>query len=333
MGIFQIFTLTHTHTYKQDPMVSTSAVSTATNKYNLGDIHRLRRARQSGGYHPGSDITASIWQIIQQSTIQHQLNSTHDMYNETRQNATVGSRGMTPIISTKKKTKNPYNPALTFTDDATIRDIFLRKYVPLPPTELDHDYYLFQKDINIFERSVTNLSELRRPKRWCKYAMSDGIIRFGCISKHPLHRSIPGWLVDVMNVRKRKPAALLWCTDVRGVNNHLGAVCNLINLHHLFQRIECINGDNFTAILAHLTVLSTVSLNPINRRGMKYPNNAVSSRTFEDVKRSLLQLSKTRTEKWRDGNIDYLDTFFIRLMTVMPHKIGTNSFDLMIKTT
>lgn len=301
-----------------------------------GDISRLHRARLAGGYHPGSDITASTWQVIQHSTIQHQLNSTHDMY---RQFTSMPIPARSGCVSAKKTKRsiNPYDPALrTLTEgdprEPSVCQMFLRRYTPLPPGEGDDDYAPFRKDVDIFDKSVTNLSELRRPRRWCKYAMSDGIIRFGCIQKHPLYKCIPGWLVDAINVRTRKGTALLWCTDVRGVNLYLGSVCSLINLHHLFQRIESVNHDNFTTILAHLTVLSTVPLNPINRRGMKYPNNAISARTFEDVKRSLLQLSRTTK---RDNNnkdlLDSLDTFFARLMMVMPHKIGTNSFDLIIQ--
>lgn len=103
--------------------------------------------------------------------------------------------------------------------------------------------------------------------------------------------------------------------------------------------------DSFTSVLVHLTVLSNNSLNPINRHGLKYSAFARSSRTFENVKRSLFQivskekLKQRKRRKLRDiknkineGDVadHHLQSFATRVMMVMPHKIGTNFFGLIL---
>lgn len=284
---------------------------------------RLALARRLGGHQPGTDVTASLWQVIQHTTIQHQLNATHEMYNwrsAKEEKKTNWRRGGSTCP------KNVYGPIMETLKRKPVLDRgqlfqFLRWYVPTPPAKDGR----FLTDVNIFDKSLTNLCELRRAKVWCKYMLTDGIIRYGCIQKHPLYNGCPGWLMDILELRRRgRNLALLWCTDIRGVNDHMGSVCSLINLHHLFQRIERVHGDNFTALLAHLTVLSTAALNPINRRGLKYPSSSISSRTFENVRRSLLR-------KCNNNETDTLVSYFTRIMMVMPHKIGTNFMDLVIE--
>lgn len=212
--------------------------------------------------------------------------------------------------------------------EAHLRE-WMRTYVPPhpPAADEDDDVTAFGEETDVFDESVGNLVELRRVKEWAKYMLSDGVVRYGTVHRHPLYNACPGWLVDVLHRRREAPElALVWCTDVRGVDHHLGGTCSLINLHHLFRRLERGGKSNFTAIVAHLTVLSTAALNPINRRGMKYPASGVTARTFEDVKRSL-ESTRTAKEEIRDD----LEAFLTRIMLVLPHRVGTNSFDVMMR--
>ena len=279
-----------------------------------------KSSSQFGSYYePGIDVTASLWQIIQHSTIQHQLDSSHIMYSNSNNNNNNNNNSSNNHQYYQKRTKEIgcYEFALRMLKwrssillvlpETIVR--FFEVYVPIPPLS----DFSFRKDVDMFDKSITNLYELRCPKRWCKYMLTDGVIRYGCIQKHPnssLMTSsfsvLPGWLVDAINIFKRKKKqinslnleknndlglGLVWCTDVRGVSNYMGSVCSLINLHHLFQRFEYIHQDNFTVVLAHMTVLSTAPLNSITRRGLHYPMTAISSRTFEDIRRSLLKLT------------------------------------------
>ena len=242
----------------------------------------------------------------------------------------------------KKKKSSLYTDAVLSVCRSLRPPSFIREFLtayspPVPSLEY------IRNEVDVFDESVNHLMDLRHVKRWAKYKLSDGLIRYGTVHRHPLYNALPGWLVDVLWLRRQNPdLALLWCTDIRGVNEHLGSLCNLINLHGLFRRVEG-GGNNFTGILIHMTVLSTMSLNPINRRGMKYPHSEVASRTFENIKRLLMGLknNKTTTEKKKGRkrkkrpihNIllhDDLSSFFTRIMTVLPPRVGTNYFDIIL---
>ena len=263
-------------------------------------------------YEPGADVTSFLWQNLQQNTIQQQLNATHDMYQR--------RASPPPNHPPRKSTKMwLYNGAVKF----LLNEKYLMAYVP--PISREEI-----KTSNLFDDSLTNLLELRKVKLWARYMLSDGVIRYGTIQKHPLYNRCPGWLMDVLwHQRRNGNLTLVWCTDIRGVEKYLGALCSTINLHHLFQRLERKDRNNYTAILLQMTILSTESLNPINRQGIKFPQSAVTGCTFENIKRSLSSMKKRKNKKkeYRDG----ASAPFTRLMLVLPNRIGTNYFDLKLK--
>ena len=280
-------------------------------------------------YEPGSDITSFLWQYLQQNTIQEQLNRTHDMYQNHHR---IGQQQPPPPPSTQKKKYWLYTEAVkqaASSSSPKAVEKYLTAYVPPVPREDVN----FLNDVTVFDDSLTNLMELRRVKLWAKYMLSDGVIRYGTIQTHPLYNVCPGWLMDVLwHQKQKKNLTLVWCTDIRGVNEYLGSLCSTINLHHLFRRLEKKDRNNYSAILLQMTVLSTEALNPINRRGIKFPQAAVTACTFENIKRSLSAMKKKKKKKINTV-VEYKDNVaapFTRLMLAMPVPIGTNYFDIKI---
>lgn len=249
---------------------------------------------------------------MQNTTIQHRLNAAHHMKVEVRRRQ--------HYYSSSKKFYYVYEPLISFLqqDRREYNYNILDMYVPVPPNLYEN------VDLHVFDECITHLLDLRKSKVWVKYMMSDNVVRCGTIQKHPVYTSLPGWLVDVLRLRRYKRLTLVWCTDLRGVDQYLGSLCSVINLHHLLRRLERQNGDNYTAILLQMTVLSTHSLNPVNRRGFKYPACGMTACTFEDVRRSLLKTQKN------EARYDALEAPFTRIICAIPHKVGTNFFDVVV---
>lgn len=272
-------------------------------------------------------MTAFLWQT-QTTPIQHKLNASHHLgggggssSNGIATASGSGGGGTNNNNITKKK-EDVYYPLIEKLKKKDKKNFFplINTYSPFLSLSNISD----KNDINIFDECITNLTDLRRIKVWAKYMMSDNIVRFGTVQKHPVYTALPGWLVDVLNLRRqRRDLIFLWCTDLRGVDQCLGSLCSIINLHYLLRRLEKKTGDNFTALLLQMTVLSTISTNPINRRGLKFPSNGMTSCTFEDIRRSIMKNNKK-------GSYDKLESMFTRIACVVPHKVGTNYFDLMM---
>lgn len=168
--------------------------------------------------------------------------------------------------------------------------------------------------------NLGNYMDIRKNKDWVIYVMSDLIERRGPINPHPIYNKIPGWLFDAIQISAREQKYLIYSTDVRGANEWLGQFCSLINLHNLFSvNLETQQGMNCTAMLIHLAgILSTRPLNSINRQGMSYPNSILQKTTFESVNKFLSKV---------DG-FDNLSSFISSTIACLPHKTGTNSFDV-----
>ena len=89
---------------------------------------------------------------------------------------------------------------------------------------------------------------------------------------------------------------------------------------HLLSLIEINQNTNYTALLLHIAgILSTNTLNPINRQGMLFSKNVLQKCTFENVKRLL--------SKAQDS--DNLSSFISSTLLCVPQKSGTNAFDLL----
>ena len=135
---------------------------------------------------------------------------------------------------------------------------------------------------------------------------------------------MPGWLVDALQIAYKYKLYLIYSTDIRGVNQWLGQLCSLINLHNLLNLNNNNNNNNinYTALLIHIAgVLSTNTLNPINRQGMLFSDNVLQRCTFENVKRKLSSI---------ENDCDNLSSFISLSLMCLPQKSGTNYFDIII---
>lgn len=338
----------------------------------MNNKRKKKIKKKYNNYYPGFDIAASLWKIIQQTCIQNQLDSTHDMYKNLKTKTTMClSNDMTitnndnnniiiknldhlhfpssklstikPFITSKLYSinKSIYTSLLNLLKlEKNLNENFIKLILldtPFDPSVIwgknnkdDYDS-IFKRDISLYSNlssnGVNNLIDLRMSKVWVEYMMSDGIIRYSTLHPHPIYNACPGWLIDVINIQMSNlDISLIYCTDIRGVNLFLGQLCSLINLHNLFRKFET-SKTNYTAILLQMTVLSNESLNPINRRGNKFPGNAIASRSFEDIKRYLLATQKLNIIS------DNLHSFVSRLTTCLPPQVGTNFFNIIFKNT
>ena len=190
---------------------------------------------------------------------------------------------------------------------------------PSSTTNLCEDNMYF---LNNFHTNITNFIDVRKNKNWVLYSLSDNIRRYGTVEPHLIFNKMPGWLVDALQIAYTHNLYLIYSTDIRGVNEWLGQLCSLINLHNLLA----LNGIdiNYTAILIHIAgVLSTKTLNPINRQGMFFSDNVLQKCTFENTKNFL---SKAK-------DCDNLSSFISSTLMCLPQKSGTNYFDLLSITT
>ena len=305
-------------------------------------------------YEPGTDITAFLWKMIQHTSIQNQLDSTHDMYKLTTSTATTTTTTTTTTTATittmrgtplkitysiNQTSSNSVYSGLIDVNLKNISDISLLECLvqnillecPLTP-DIFCSYNcdpVFQRDIAIYENKssvgINNLIDLRMPRVWIEYLMTDGVKRYGTCHNHPIFNNCPGWLIDAIHLQITNPnLSLVYSTDIRGVNTHLGQLCSLINLHHIFRRFENVT-TNYSALLLQLTVLSNASINSINRRGNKFPANIISSSSFEDVKRQIMATERSNLLR------DDMSSFVSRLTTSLPPPVGTNFFNLILK--
>ena len=296
---------------------------------------------------PGTDVTALIWKSLQSKQIQVHLDQSHNLYDNQNSNNTplittpvaVGDRNdldesVKPIIKKQlqlKQTdnKNVYAPKIIKLYDyiknpnnqATIRPFIQKVLIHTPLTPNDQDYRNEFTRITTDFCNINNYIDVRKSKKWILYLLSDNIPRIGTCQPHFIYNKIPGWLIDAMQITSEKNLFLIYSTDMRGVNEWLGQLCSLINLHHLLAiNLESNNDVNCTAILIHLAgLLTNRKLNPINRQGMSFPNSILQKTTFENVKKQLSTASGS----------DNLTNFISTTLTVIPHKTGTNSFNLL----
>ena len=174
--------------------------------------------------------------------------------------------------------------------------------------------------------NLGNFIDLRKCKNTVYYVLSDFVIRKGTIHPHVIYNNVPGWLYDAVNksTETEPRLHLIYSTDMRGVNEWLGQLCSLINLHNSFAAdLEANQKLNCSAILIHLAgLLSNHRLNSINRQGMSFPDSVLQKSTFENVNKCLAVIQ---------GG-DNLSSFVSSTLACVPHKTGTNSFDLIYCT-
>lgn len=303
---------------------------------------------------PGTDITAILLKIFQSSQIQTQLDSSHNLYkniekekkslnNDTSSpnicnNTSEDLENLDALLSekccSKKKNIKTNNENVYQTSVGNIYNLFstldsnkssLNKHCIIEQeliksiSSLSSPTIMCLKETSIFG-NITNFIDLRKSKKWVSYLLSDNVIRYGVIQPHFIFNKIPGWLFDAIQLSYENNLYLIYSTDMRGVNEFMGQVCSLINLHNMLSLKLETDGENYTAILIHLAgILSTNSLNPINRQGMTYPESVLQKTTFENVKRFLNKASGS----------DNLRNFISSSLMCVPHKSGTNSFDLL----
>ena len=176
-------------------------------------------------------------------------------------------------------------------------------------------------NVQNYYSNITNFIDLRKNKKYVQYCLSDKVIRYGAMEPHIIFNKMPAWLVDALQLSFNLKLYLLYSTDIRGVNQWLGQTCSLINLHNLLNLNSKHNDINYTALLIHTAgLLSTNTLNSINRQGMSFSENALQKSTFENVKRKLSSVK----------NVDNLSSFISLSLMCLPQKSGTNFFDLYI---
>ena len=311
---------------------------------------------------PGTDLTAVIWKTLQSTQIQTQLDQSHNLYDieklQTKDDTSSKSRyyfdnygfkianiddelqkikGATirksKIMKKAKKKKNTslenlYLPKIrtiyneiyksVSSDKNNIKDIIIEELLETPNFNTDNQKSMVD---STWLANLGNYIDIRKNKTWVSYILSDFIPRQGVIYPHPIYNNIPGWLFDAMKISKEKKLFLIYSTDIRGVNEWMGQLCSLINIHNLLSaNLETEQNLNCTAILIHLAgILSTRSLNSINRQGMSFPNSILQKSTFENVKRFLSNVHGS----------DNLSSFVSSTIACVPHKTGTNAFDLL----
>lgn len=311
---------------------------------------------------PGTDLTAIIWKTLQSTQIQTQLDQSHNLYDIERlqpeniktfnyynqdDNFKIANidQDLTKIKKALRikrkcikkrnkvslenlylpKIKNLYNNIYNLLDreiinkDLEIKDLIIRDLLESPTLNENN-----QKSVidSAWLANLGNYMDIRKNKEWVSYVLSDFIVRQGVIHPHPIYNKLPGWLFDAIQISNKEKQFLIYSTDMRGVNEWLGQLCSLINLHNLFSvNLEAQQGLNCTAILIHLAgILSTRPLNSINRQGMSYPDSILQRTTFENVKKFLSNAN----------GLDNLCSFVSSTIACLPHKTGTNAFDLLM---
>lgn len=308
---------------------------------------------------PGTDLTAIIWKTLQSTQIQTQLDQSHNLYDieklqlqNTRKNkfnyycdnyefrvadidkqlrkikSALGQKR--EMVRKKRKIcnvnlDNLYLPKIRtlynkiydiLSSDKEVKDIIIKDLLETPTLNTDGQKSAVD---SVWLANLGNYMDVRKNKEWVSYILSDMIPRQGVIHPHPIYNKIPGWLFDAIGLSKDK-LFLIYSTDMRGVNEWMGQLCSLINLHNLLSvNLEAQQGLNCTAILIHLAgILSTRPLNSINRQGMSFPESILQKSTFENVKKFLSNVNGS----------DNLCSFVSSTIACLPHKTGTNSFDL-----
>ena len=201
---------------------------------------------------------------------------------------------------------------------------------PLTPQNILGDDYaqdiIFKNDTENSFSNIANFINIRKSKIWVLYLLSDGIPRYGTIHPHPVYNLLPGWLFDALQIIGNLNMHLIYSTDLRGVNTWMGELANLINIHNLLSIDIEKNGFNCTLILMHIVGLfSSESTNPISRQGIKFPDSILQKTTFENVK-NLLSAAIEQKQ-----NYDNLCSFISSTIACIPHKSGSNSFNLLMK--
>lgn len=306
---------------------------------------------------PGTDLTAIIWKTLQSTQIQTQLDQSHNLYDieklkkekdndcklkyfwdnhdyrianideelEKFENATKRKRTKrTTNINIEnlylpkiRKIYNKIYDVILYNKKDNIKDIIIEELLESPNLNTENEKSIVD---SAWLANLGNYMDIRKNKEWVSYILSDFIPRQGAIHPHPIYNKLPGWLLDAMQIAKEKNLYLIYSTDIRGVNEWLGQLCSLINIHNLLSvNLEAKQGLNCTAILIHLAgILSTKPLNSINRQGMSFSNSILQKSTFENVKKFLSNVNGS----------DNLCSFVSATIACVPHKTGTNSFDI-----
>ena len=310
---------------------------------------------------PGTDLTAIIWKTLQSTQIQTQLDQSHNLYdieklqkeNENVQKSNYFSdnhrfrlanideelKNTTQKRKLEKRKKRKcnnsiilenlylpkirtiynkiYDAILMKKDETIVKDIIIKELLETPNFNTDNQKSMVD---STWLANLGNYMDVRKNKEWVSYILSDFIPRQGVIHPHPTYNKIPGWLFDAIKISKEKKLFLVYSTDVRGVNEWMGQLCSLINVHNLLSvNLEAQQGLNCTAILIHLAgILSIQPLNSINRQGMSFSDSILQKSTFENVKKLLSNVNGS----------DNLSSFISATIACIPHKTGTNSFDL-----
>ena len=303
---------------------------------------------------PGTDLTAILWKSLQSTQIQTQLDQSHNLYEIVKENSDSQSdhhddsggamrpssdnenldKQLRKLRKSKKLLVRPKNAQVNVYANR-VRHTFEAVYSLLKEGAKEEviketisqelmDKPLYPDTGAAPTMSVANLSnfiDIRKSKDWVFYYLSDHVPRKGSIHPHFIYTKVPGWLYDASRIANEKGLFLIYSTDMRGVSEWMGQLCSLINMHNLLSiNLESQQGINCTAILIHLAgLLSTRPINSINRQGMHFPNSILQKCTFENVKNCLAKIEGT----------DDLSSFVSATIACLPHRTGTNSFDVM----
>ena len=278
---------------------------------------------------PGTELSSIIWKKLQQEQIQAELDQSHNISNSNNNNKggdddDVKKINLNPYFKKIDCIYNDFCNNNNFSLDELIFKYMLGKENTMPSNEFKGNLH-FKKDTEFLFTSLNHFIDCRKSKNWVEYVLSDNIKRYGTTAHHPIFPSVPGWLIDVLcALKENSKLYLIYATDIRGVDKWLGHFCSVINISNLlFLKTEKINNMNATLILLHVAGLLTPdTLSPINRQGMKYPRSILQKATFENVRAQLLALANKKKM------CDNLCNFVGATIACVPHRTGTNSFNL-----
>ena len=310
----------------------------------------------------GTDLTAILWKTLQSTQIQRQLDQSHNLYdkpveklsptkntahhyylNNHRFRITNIDNDLRKIHKKKKNinskknnnvSDNLYLPTIRRLYNMIyeciisqkgskdeIKQMIIKELLQDNKSSVEREYHQSYSDL----MNLGNYMDIRKSKSAVFYIMSDFQIRRGFIYQHPIYSKIQGWLYDAVQLSITENLYLVYSTDIRGVNEWMNQLCSLINIHNLISTKLEEGGLNYTAILVHLAgIFSTRPLDSINRQGMSFPNNIIQKSTFENVRKLLSAANLTGT--------DNLSSFVSSTIACIPHKTGTNSFDVIISS-
>ena len=311
---------------------------------------------------PGTDVTSLILKTFQSKQIQIQLDLTHNLYKEKKLENIQRKYQKNKFSKKRRKIKMddlderlrrsnfnqsqeiPHRPLTnayahkifeiyrTYQDgtggDARVKFRIEETLLNEPLFHETSSVAGQLEEIDNYFNNISSFIDLRKSKTWVSYMLSDNVRRIGSITNHPVYNTCPGWVIDALIISSKNNLHLIYSTDLRGTNSCFGQLVSLINIHNLLDYFLEDGADetNYTIVLIHLAgILTETTLNPINRQGIRFPASILQKTTFENVKKQLLNASQN------DENYDSLCSFVSPTIVCLPHKTGTNAFNLIQK--